>query len=63
MQGWPRKLFGEVPANMQIKMLEKAVLDKDFMTLLLTKSKKTGRSAKVSRHCSNLSNRGRFNIT
>tara|TARA_R100001480_G_scaffold95852_1_gene100958 strand:- start:1234 stop:5508 length:4275 start_codon:yes stop_codon:yes gene_type:complete len=35
-----QKLFGDVPANMQIKMLEKAVLDKDFMTLLLTKAKK-----------------------
>jgi hypothetical protein len=35
-----QKLFGEVPANMQIKILEKAVLDKDFMTLLLTKAKK-----------------------
>ena len=40
----------------------KSCLDKDFMTLLLTKAKNR-KKRKVSRHCSNLFNRGRFNIT
>lgn len=43
-----QKLFGDVPANMQVKMLEKAVLDKDFMVLLLTKGEKKAEAERLA---------------